>query len=507
MKIRIIAAILLLSAVISMLSCSIPGISYSGVVTEERDKASPVITEEPVNETSAVQTAIESIEFINPETSPYTGYYTEPDIDINFNGETVTVLHLNDHNRPEFEWKESMGDIVGDALYTRNINTEERLNVKFEWVGIPGSAAYVNDFANTALNYHASGFKTDIIAAYSTAAGLIMTKGLLTDINSIENSYIEDKPWWSLSAFEDCAVGDSVFLLTGDISTNLLHSMHTVFVNSDLAERYAEKDLYSLVKEGTWTVDKMLELSIGAYRDSDNNGTVSENDTFGFGSHTIYLEALYTGSGLRYTERGEGSEFIKLSNDINSAKTSELLLKLNGTEVINSSYIENKKAYESYAKGNMLFFLGRFYMLDGLYENSVRNVDFSYSILPVPKYDTEQEEYYTYTGSLFTFWCIPDMAKDEAMSSAVLQCLASEGYRNTTPAIFENNIKYRYVDAPNGLSAIFDLMRESVKLDLGLYTVSEINIASQFTESFKQYETVMKKRIETVNRDLSKIFN
>ena len=49
--------------------------------------------------------------------------------DLNFGGEEVTVLYWNDVERPEFEQESITGDNVRDAIYDRNNQIEDRLNI------------------------------------------------------------------------------------------------------------------------------------------------------------------------------------------------------------------------------------------------------------------------------------------------------------------------------------------------------------------------------------------
>ena len=67
--------------------------------------------------------------------SPYdeNGYLTSSLPELNFNGETVTILWWTDVEKPEFVVEEVTGDLINDAIYQRNMNVQETLNVTFAW--------------------------------------------------------------------------------------------------------------------------------------------------------------------------------------------------------------------------------------------------------------------------------------------------------------------------------------------------------------------------------------
>lgn len=49
--------------------------------------------------------------------------------DLDFGGQTVTILGWNHYEDIEFEAEELTGDVVNDAYYYRNLAVEDRLNV------------------------------------------------------------------------------------------------------------------------------------------------------------------------------------------------------------------------------------------------------------------------------------------------------------------------------------------------------------------------------------------
>ena len=114
-----------------------------------------------------------------------------------------------------------------------------------------------------------------------------------------------------------------------------------------------------------------------------------------------------------------------------------------------------------YSEGNSLF-----YNVTGQHlSNNFRGSDVDYSILPAPKFDEAQENYRTPVAFTHTMYCIPIDAKNTSMSGAVLECMASEAYRNVTPALFETAFKYQYSKNPYD-AELFEIIRDNVVFDI-----------------------------------------
>ena len=135
-----------------------------------------------------------------------------------------------------------------------------------------------------------------------------------------------------------------------------------------------------------------------------------------------------------------------------------------------------------------------------------------YVILPCPKYDVDQEKYITVMGNPFTLYAIRADAESPENASAFIECMASEGYRQITPAVFELQLKTRYVDDPVS-SQMYDLIRENLTFDLGrIFSDSLIgqshfrNAIKNNTRNWSSDATTATKLLKTKINELMKIF-
>ena len=68
--------------------------------------------------------------------------------------------------------------------------------------------------------------------------------------------------------------------------------------------------------------------------------------------------------------------------------------------------------------------------------------------LPIPKYDEKQKEYYSYVHDQYSVFFIPSTATDLEMTSAVLEMMAYENFKNVLPVYYDLVLKGRYANDP-----------------------------------------------------------
>jgi hypothetical protein len=84
-----------------------------------------------------------------------------------------------------------------------------------------------------------------------------------------------------------------------------------------------------------------------------------------------------------------------------------------------------------------------------------------FGIVPFPKYDKAQDNYYTVSHDEYSLLCVPvtaDPAKYQ-MIGAVTEAVAAEGYRSVTPAYFDIALKNKY-SRDDESSRVLDILAE-----------------------------------------------
>ena len=295
---------------------------------------------------------------------------------------------------------------------------------------------------------------------------MLSTRGFLVDINTIDDNHINfEQDWWPKTVIDTCTIGQSLYFISGDISTNTLHFMYGIYYNKELISSYNLDEPSTLVQNGTWTISKLIDMTRDKYQDLNSNESADKEDFFGFCTVNFHCDAFYTGSNLMLVEQDPDKTLI-ISPDFSGEKAINLVAQL-GTWLPTKDCIVNSGTYQvPFVSGQALFCQNRVYMADAINKCGLNAVTWKYGIVPTPKYDEDQDEYITVMGNPFTLYAIRKDATNPKAASAFIECMASEGYRQVTPAVFELQLKTRYVNDPIS-GQMYDIIRSNLTYDLG----------------------------------------
>ena len=131
---------------------------------------------------------------------------------------------------------------------------------------------------------------------------------------------------------------------------------------------------------------------------------------------------------------------------------------------------------ENFIGGKSLFLMHCFEGVDAL-----RSSDLDYGIVVCPKYNSEQERYYTSVAGDSTFM-IPVGMDDEAteLAGAALQTMSYFSYKYVTPAYFENTLKYMVAQDAKS-SEMMELIRDSVIYDFTMLYMRAVHGMDAFS--------------------------
>ncbi len=384
---------------------------------------------------------------------------------------TVNILVWDDVEHEEFEIAEEEldGDPVEQSLYDRNETVKRRLGVELNFIRVKGNSDNNdnwNAYVNNSVSINSREF--DILGGYSLSMAQCATNGYLYNMLDSECKYLDfEKPWWSELLLKQATFGDNLYFASGDISRNALEMMYVCYANTSLLTEYKLENPQDLVLPGDWTYDKFFEMCNGVYKDdgdSIKNCTNTSGDTFGYITSGIHVDPWFYGSGATICERDADGMIIQsptFTSEVVNNTVERLVDFLDGQYGIYTSSVTHQRAF---GQGRSLFMLERARVSHKIL--AAEYSDTKFVILPCPKYNKDQKEYITVMGNPFTLYAIASDIKDPEMASAFIECFASEGYRQVTPAVFELSLKTRYVDDPVS-GAMYDIIRKNITYDVG----------------------------------------
>ena len=444
------------------------------------------------------------------------GFYDNPVPEpVRFDGEVIKFLYWSDVENPEFFVEDQNGEAVNDAIWSRNIKVEEQLGVKLEFTGTPGNNKNQKDFISKCINSTQSGADAhDFFCGYSMTGAPLMCEGIAQNLAGYEIIDF-DKPWWPASLISKATIKDGIYFASGDISTNFLYMMYCCAFNKDLfvdVHTTDSKVLYDLVDDQQWTLDKLIEYSTGVYRDNDGDSQIGTGDRLGFFlCGEVHYDAFYTGCDL-YTVVPAEDGTVRLSDDLFSEKTQNVLDKLCAfMHTSGDAYLSTTNIFTT---NQAIFTIDRAQITT----KKLTNATFTYGILPVPKYDTEQTDYYTCMAFPFTTYVLSTASTHSEAAAATLELMAYHSYISITPALFEEAMKIRYADQSED-SRMFDIIRESVVIDIGRLLTTKLenlsyslfrnalakNQAGSWASMKNANTKLFNRKIDDINKDLQKL--
>lgn len=457
----------------------------------------PAVTTDP-NQTQITtvppQTSTEPVEqLILPENSQY-------------NGTVFTILCTANMANPPTPFRENSGysEIINEAVYQRNAKIEDSFDVVLELI-----EEYSLAVGPTVTRFMANRTSGDMMYDASLIAvqeaSQLAYQGYLSDLNELPYVCLE-KSWWDQNANKEISIFGKTYYTTGDISFSDKEYTFSVIFNKDLAKEKNIEDLYALVREGKWTLDKLSEFSQLVSEDLDGNDRFDQNDQYGLMVWAQGLITMIHGSGNSIARIDENNQFVlSLNNETSVSVTEDFIKLLNQPSSVNfQSSKDIEGAWMPMVRNNQVLFLLQYLKAVPL----LRDADVSFGILPVPKYTEDQDRYHCGITNLTAMYSVPADIVDEEMSGVLSEAMASFSQKTVTPAYIERAVKGLYVSDEESVETL-ELIFANRLYDLGnFYRLGALNSMlgnivmsknNTFASDYNRYAVASEKMANQIN--------
>ncbi|MGN1408813.1 MAG: hypothetical protein ACI4XJ_01420, partial [Eubacteriales bacterium] len=388
---RIISALLLSSIVMSAFA----GCAADTTETESESKETAAVADSESTQESESETENEIRDDL-------------PELD--YAGADVNILSRDfERYKNELTVDELTGDVVNDAVYNRNLGVQNRLNIKI-----------ANEKLEPENSHGPMGTIKNMITAgdghYDLYVGSMFTviaesvNGYWKNLRDVENLDLT-KSYWSQYFIEKASVGDALYTVTGDLAFSIIRLMSVTIYNQELADNYGIKDLYDVVNEGKWTYDYEYNLVKDIYQDTNGDGKRGSEDFYGLLTSDTYSVDAYTSAFDMTILDKDSDNYPAISVDIekNSAileKVNRLLWETDGVfaHTFYGADAEMEDIARDFSEEKSVFMSTWLFSTETQY---LREMQADYGILPYPKYNEEQSEYFSYSNDQFSVFVIP----------------------------------------------------------------------------------------------------
>ena len=330
--------------------------------------------------------------------------------------------------------EELTGVPVNDAIYRRNRIVEARLNIAISEVVSRNNDA--KGIIRRLVN--AGDDEYDVVLAESWNIGnQLAVTGLLMNLH--DTGLQLDAPWWDYASIRDYTIGGNLFFVTGDHNLISNDATWMLFFNRQMVQDLGLELPYDLVREGRWTFDRQMEYMRAAARDLDGDGIWGYDDIWGQVTHTQHYTGLLIAAGENLITRDSGG--LPIFGNVSERffrvydKIQEIMKGPGYTHNIHvpipGAPGHRHATYEFLADKAMfcpeiLAHTRRFRMMES-----------DFGVLPHPKFDEHQEQYFSYVLGQVTVTCIPVTNSSLANTAIVLDALGMLSMHTTQPAYYE----------------------------------------------------------------------
>lgn len=353
-----------------------------------------------------------------------------------FGGAEFRMLYQERYG--EFQYSEELnGDALNDAVYKRNLDVEDRFNaVIVHNTGAEEQLAM--DIRNSVMS---GNDEYDLYLGHSIYTGKYAVQGIFRDIRELDIDFT--KPWYPQYAVNNLTVNGKMFLTASDICLSLASNTYCYYYNKNLAANNQMEDIYGVVNEGRWTIDYLLNNVVSFYQDADGDSVTGNGDIYGFAGEKSNSTVAYLYSFevdiLEMSDTGEIS--LLFGSDERSVDSIEKLRTLlYGSQGSYNVTVDTRSNIDLFTTQNAIFTTGT--LSDSL--SSYRdNCDFDYGIIPYPKYNEEQETYFTVAGGSVSSSAIPLTAVRDDVISTMFAALSAETWKSVMPQYYDVVLKYK----------------------------------------------------------------
>lgn len=319
--------------------------------------------------------------------------------------------------------------------------------------------------------------------------GTLAADGYLYDLNTVDHIDFS-RDYWNEDVNESLTIGSSLYFTSSDFSLRDKNRVYILCYNRDMLENYQLDSIVDKVRDGTWTADAMKEYTKAVTVDLNNDGVMFTEDNYGIGFDSYNgLAALAYGFGAKIVQNDSNGKLEIVMNNERTISGIDKALAI-AQDGFYCNDFAGKVDYDHWDVSSNLFFNEQT-LFTATFPHVLANLsascDFDYGICPFPKYDEEQEKYYSLADVKSMLFSIPVSSSDPDFSGFMLEALSADS-EEVLHNYYEITCKVKYIydeDSAEMLDTIFD----GIVFDLG-FIYSDLELYTIYTYIAEKNENI-----------------
>ena len=387
----------------------------------------------------------------------------DPVPEMDWDGRGFNVLSVQNAYAPNFEIVGDLGsDSVSSAVYKRNLLIEEQYNVTIYEYG----NAYEDSFEKLETQILSGDNGYDLAFLYRDDMAIAIASGYMKDLATVEYLNFSNE-WYNQSTLNSMKISGKLFHMVSDFSLIDKARTNVLFYNRDMAKAYGLPDIVPMVKGGSWTVEKMHTYEIAVTDDADGDGVMGFHDQWGLAAGgKAVVSTFWSGLGNEtVTVNDNGTWTVNFTTE-RSIYSIDAMRRVFDSDIsfYENAFYDNSDAHNVFVGGRCLFLSETLSAIEKINPEA----DFSFTVIPNPKYDTAQTRYYATNDNTYcaTFG-IPICASDCDFSGFMVETLSWQSHTTSLPEYYNEICKVQNsYDAD--CAEMVDLVFDSLVFDFGL---------------------------------------
>ena len=398
------------------------------------------------------------------------------------------------------------GDIISDAVYSRNKAVEEKYHFTVVETGSDTPQEDALKAAGSGLDIY--GMYCFRIKDHMTS---LVLQGYVRDLNGIDRIDL-DRPYYDRNSRNNFSIDNKLFLVTGDLLTMDNDATRCCLFNKEIFEERRIADLvggtlYDLTERGEWTLEAMAACAGNATSDANGDGVMGLEDKWGMVSEQFNALAFCNAAGIMLFEKdADDIPVFTGNNEQTLSVLSDIITMLNQDYCRHYSNAYNE-AIPQFKDGLVLFYPAQLADVPLL-----RAMEFNFGIVPLPKLTKDQDSYHspvtTYGSNCIA---VPSAAVEPERSGSIIEALSCESMYVVTPAYFEVSLKSRLSRDADSAKSV-DIILNTAVFELaymwnlaGIYSSictafnnNQPSLAAQFKSASKVAKSEINRMVDSI---------
>lgn len=351
------------------------------------------------------------------------------------------------------------GDPLNDVYYERTAYMQERFGATLMLADGAGQASQ-----KVQQSHLGGGQEYDLVFPHPQVGIMsLMTSGTIANLHDLSLLSL-DEQWYNQSQVQNYTSNGKLYIATSDYSMTSQAFMGFAFNTAVYDNLELTDDLYQLVDNKQWTVEKLAQIVKDVTIDTAGTGDA--------GYALVYREnfshsMMYAMGGTILNKDANGNFTLGLTTNMLSTMETVLsdLVSTNTIhEACSNGALEGSKIWAAFKAGKSLFMTIDF----GSQYTMLRDLPFDIGYLPPPTMNAG-DDYRIFCGA--AFFAIPTLAKNINESAAIFEALSIYSFEHVRPVFFDSILLGRLSEKPEDYRML-EFMHNNKYFDLG-FTIDQ----------------------------------